>query len=227
MSKITVYTKEGKKAGDIEIDSAIFEAKINGRMLELVNRLYANNKRTGNAHTKTRAEVRGGGKKPWRQKGTGRARVSSIRSPLWRGGGTVFGPRTREIYNVIPKQIRKKALISALSKKFKEKSIVVVDDISFDEPKTKLVYRMLSKLKIEGKNTLMFMNEHDEMVERASRNIAKLSFKKASDANAYHVLRKQILLFDKKGIKAIEEKLLTIHGNKQHTQGKGSSPVAE
>ncbi len=208
MAKITVYKKDGKKAGNVEVNSDIFESQINVRLLNEVNRLYANNKRTGTAHTKTRKEVRGGSARPWRQKGTGRARVSSIRSPLWRGGGTIFGPRQREIYNTIPKQLKIKALISALSKKFKENNILVVDDLSLDSHKTKEFFKILENLNIDNKNTLFLVEKLDDNVQKASRNIYMLSLKKVCDVNAYHILRKSILLMDKDSIKALEKRIV-------------------
>ena len=214
MAQITSYKKDGKKSGTVELSSDIFEVKINGRMLELIQRLYANNKRTGTAHTKVRREVRGGGARPWRQKGTGRARVSSIRSPLWNGGGTIFGPRTREIYNTIPKEVRKKALIMALSKKFKEKCIVVVDDLSLTSAKTKEIAKVLVNLKIDSKSTLWVAQNVSVKEQRATNNLAKISLKRVSDVNAYHVLRKSILLIDKGAIQAIEDRLLKENGKR-------------
>lgn len=208
MAQIKVYTKKGSESGSMELSPEVFGVKINAKLIELVTRMYANNKRTGNAHTKTRAEVSGGGARPWRQKGTGRARVSSIRSPLWRGGGTVFGPRKRDIYNVIPKKMRQKALLSSLTKKLKDGGIVVVDDMSFDAPKTKLVYEVLANLGIESRNVMWIASEINETIARATRNIEKLSVKNVSDVNAYHIMRKNIILFDTKSIKAIQERLL-------------------
>ena len=215
MALITLYKKDGKKSGNVEVSSDIFETRINTSLLELVNRLYANNKRTGTAHTKTRKDVRGGSARPWRQKGTGRARASTIRSPLWRGGGTIFGPQKRDIYNTIHKQIRKKALISALSKKFKENNIIVVDDFSLSSHKTKELSKILVNLKINNKNTLLLVNGLDDNIQKASRNIHMLSLKRICDVNAYHVLRKSILLSDKVSLKALEERIRAAKGSKQ------------
>ena len=215
MAQITVYKKDGKKTGNVEVRSDIFEAQVNTRLLEQVNRLYANNKRTGTAHTKIRKEVQGGGAKPWRQKGTGRARVSSIRSPLWRGGGIVFGPRKRDIYNTIPRQIRKKALISALSKKFKEKNIIIVDKISLSSHKTKDLFNILVNLKIENKNTLLLIHMSDDNIQKAARNIHMLSLKRICDVNAYHILRRSVLLCDTDSIKGLEQRIININDIKR------------
>jgi len=208
MASVTVYTKKGKKSGTVELNPVIFDQQVNVRLLSLVSRLYANNKRTGNAHTKTRAEVRGGGKKPWRQKGTGRARTSSIRNPIWRGGGTIFGPRKRDIYFTVPKAIRKQALISALSKKVKDNTLFVVDDLMLSSPKTKELFQILTHLNINNKNMLWVVHTVDENIQKASRNIKKLSLKRVLDVNAYHVLRKNILLLDAAAVKALEERVL-------------------
>lgn len=210
MAQIKVFDKSGKEIKGVEVNSEIFEGKINGRLLEQVDRLYANNKRTGNAHTKTRGEVRGGGKKPWRQKGTGRARVSSIRSPLWRGGGTTFGPRSRTILNAIPKQIRRKALINSLRKKFREESIVLLDNFKFDEEKTKSVAKALESNGLANKKIVLMTSEHDVVINRIARNIPNLKIIAASNINAYEILRKGILLTDEAGIKAIESRILCV-----------------
>jgi len=208
MAEIAVFSKLGKEIKKIELNADIFDTKINTRLLEMVVRLFGNNKRTGNAHTKTRAEVRGGGKRPWRQKGTGRARTSSLRNPLWRGGGTVFGPRKRDIYNTIPKQMRNKALISALSKKFKDNKIIVVDDLAVTSPKTRDFFSILTNLKIESKKTLWIARNIDENAQKATRNIEKLSVKSVTDVNAYNIMRKNIILVDADAVTVLAERVL-------------------
>ncbi len=208
MAEVKVFTKDGKESKTIELNAEVFEQKINRRLLELVSKLYANNKRTGNAHTKTRAEVRGGSKKPWKQKGTGRARVSSIRSPLWRGGGTVFGPRKRDIYNVIPKKVKEKALKVALTKKLREESIIVVDDLAVSSTKTKECSKVLSALKIDKKNVLWLAAGENDQLKLATRNIKKVSLKTVTNINAYDVLKKSVVLVDVASIKALEERVL-------------------
>lgn len=210
MAEIKLYSKEGKELNVVELNPEVFESKINTRLLELVTRLYANNKRTGNAHTKTRAEVRGGSKKPWRQKGTGRARVSSIRSPLWRGGGTVFGPRKRDIYNIIPKKIKIAALKSAIVKKLKENTVVLIDDLNIESNKTKDFYAILNNLNISKKNVLFIASEITENIERATGNIKKLCLKRVNDVNAYNLLRKNIILLDQKSLEILEKRILSV-----------------
>lgn len=208
MAQIPVYSKEGKEIKKIEVNPEVFDVKINKRLLDMVVRLFANNKRTGNANTKTRAEVRGGGKRPWRQKGTGRARSSSSRNPLWRGGGTVFGPRTRDIYYSIPKQMRSKALIAALTKKYKDTQIMVVDDLSVSSVKTKEFFSVLKSLKIDQNKTLWISDSLDDVAKKATRNIEKLSTITVADVNAYNVMRKKIILMDPQAIKALEDRVL-------------------
>jgi large subunit ribosomal protein L4 len=213
MAKIAVYSKDGKEIKTIELNADIFDAPINKRLLDMVVRMFANNKRTGNAHTKTRSEVSGGGKRPWRQKGTGRARSSSIRNPLWRGGGTVFGPRKRDIYFSIPQKMRSNALISALSKKFKDDRIIVVDDLTVTTPKTKEFYSILENLKIDSKKVLWIANTLDDVAQKATRNIKNLSVKTVADVNAYNIMRKRVVLLDPNSIKTLEERVLNT-GNK-------------
>jgi large subunit ribosomal protein L4 len=213
MAQIAVYSKEGKEIEQIELNPEVFDAKLNKRLLDMVVRLFANNKRTGNAHTKTRAEVRGGGKRPWRQKGTGRARSSSNRNPLWRGGGTVFGPRTRDIYYAIPKKMRSKALIAALTKKYKDARIMVVDDLSVTSAKTKEFFSILKSLKIDERKTLLISDSIDDVAKKATRNIKNLSLVAVSDVNAYNVMRKNFILLDPQAIKSLEERVLKANIN--------------
>lgn len=209
MADISVFSKLGKEIKKIEINADVFDSKINTRLLEMVIRLYANNKRTGNAHTKTRGEVSGGGKRPWKQKGTGRARSSSIRNPLWRGGGTIFGPRKRDIYNIVPRKMRTKALISALSKKYKDNKIVVVDDLSITSPKTRDFYSILSNLKIDARKTLFVARSIDDTARMATRNIENLSMISIADVNAYNIMKKNIILVDADGINQLVDRVLT------------------
>lgn len=215
MANITVLDKKGKTAGTIELNPEVFGCKINKRLLDMVTRMFSLNKRTGTAHTKTRAEVRGGGKRPWRQKGTGRARASSIRSPLWRGGGTTFGPRKREIYYDIPKQLRSKALAVALSKKLKDEKLIIIDDLSINNPKTKEVADVLKNVKVASKKTLMVISEMTEKVDRATRNIATLSVSRVQDVNAYNVMRKNVLIIDKKAVSELEKRVLESKSRKK------------
>lgn len=210
VTRLPVYTKEGKKSGEeVELHPDIFLAPVNERLLNIVLSSYAANQRRGTADTKERKEVRGGGRKPWRQKGTGRARAGSIRSPLWRGGGTTFGPHPRDYSVHIPKELKRKALISALSLKLKQEDILVVEDASVEQPKTKELYQMIKALKLEGTGTLCVVQSVDERLKRASSNLHELfRLKDVKELNAYHVLRRKKLLIDKHALPLIEKRIL-------------------
>jgi large subunit ribosomal protein L4 len=210
MAKVTVLKKNGKKGEEIELNDAIFNARINKRLLAHVVRLYGNNKRTGTQSTKTFGEVSGGGARPWRQKGTGRARTSSNRNPLWRGGGTILGPKPREIIFTIPAKMRLKAIVSALSSKNKDGNVIIIEDLSLQQPKTKEFYAIIKALKLEDVSVLCLAQNKDTNITRAARNVEALSLKSATEFNAYHVMRKKILVIEKDAIKKIEERLSNI-----------------
>ena len=207
--KAIVYSKEGKKKGEVVLNPAIFAAQINSRLLELVRNAYSANLRHGTADTKVRKEVRGGGKKPWKQKGTGRARASSIRSPIWRGGGTVFGPHPRSYYVNMPRTMRRTALISALSLRGEQKNILILEDAKLDSPKTKEFAEIVKSLPLDGKRALCVVKEVEENLERASRNLSGLvEVRKASDLNAYDVLQKEKVILEEDAVAALEGRLL-------------------
>lgn len=207
--EVPVYRQDGSEAGKIPLHPEVFRAPIHARLLDLVLTAYAANQRRGTADTKTRQEVRGGGKKPWRQKGTGRARHGSIRSPIWRGGGTVFGPHPRDYSVKIPKRWIPKALASALSLKAREDSVMVVEHPEFSEPKTRELLRMIRALKLEKTRTLYVVSEVSENLKRASRNLREIfALKPAVDLNAYHVLRRRKILFEKEALPLVERRVL-------------------
>ncbi len=210
MAKITVFKKNGKKAEELELNDAIFNARVNKRLLDQVVRCYANNKRTGTVSTKTFGEVSGGGVRPWRQKGTGRARTSSNRNPLWRGGGTIFGPRPREISFTIPEKMRLKAIVSALSEKNKTGNLVVVEDLALQQPKTKEFYGIIKALKLETGSVLCLLQGKNENMVRAARNVEALSLRSVDEFNAYHVMKRKKLLIEKDAIQKVEERLKNI-----------------
>jgi large subunit ribosomal protein L4 len=172
--------------------------------------LYGNNKRAGTQSTKTFGEVSGGGARPWRQKGTGRARTSSNRNPLWRGGGTILGPKPREILFTIPAKMRLKAIVSALSAKHKAGNLIVIEDLCLEKPKTKEFYAIIKALKLENFSVLCLVQDKDLNITRAARNVETLSLKSAGEFNAYHVMRKKILVIEKDAIKKVEERLSNI-----------------
>ncbi len=209
MSKITVYKLNGSQSGEAELNPLIFNAEINQRLLDLVLTAYAGNQRRGTHDTKERKEISGGGKKPWRQKGTGRARQGSIRAPQWRGGGTVFGPTPRDYDTKISQVIRGKALISALSLRNKQERLRVIENVELAQPKTKELRSAIELLKLNGAKTLCVVASVDEKLKRASNNLKEVFLvKRANDLNAYHVLRRKQLIIEKSALVVLEKRLL-------------------
>jgi large subunit ribosomal protein L4 len=188
-----------------ELKEEIFGAKVRPHLLQQVVVMQLNNRRSGTAATKNRALVRGGGKKPWRQKGTGRARAGSIRSPLWVGGGTVFGPQPKEYFYRLPRTARREALLSALSLKREEGKLIVIDKIELGAIKTKLVLRMLAELKVS--QALIVIADRDEKVELAARNLPKVKVLRASGLNVYDLLRYEHLVLTEGALRVIEGRL--------------------
>ena len=195
---VDVYSLSGKKVDKLKLNPGIFNAEIRKPLLHQVIIMYRANQRQGNASTKTRANVRGGGKKPWRQKGTGRARVGSIRSPLWRGGGVVFGPHPRDFRYSLPKKIRRLAIASSLSAKTSDKEIIVIEkDPEFKQPKTRDMAKVLTMLKTYNKRNLFICSNKNENLVRSCRNIKNLTVKACEDFNAYDVLSNARILFSR------------------------------
>ncbi len=207
MAEIEIYNIKGKSVGKIELDKDIFNGKVNEPILHQVIRMYEANQRQGTASTKTRSEVSGGGRKPWKQKGTGRARAGTIRSPLWRGGGIVFGPHPRDYSYQVPKSVKRLALISSLNAKLNDKNMIVIDEIKLDKAKTKEIAAALRNLKAE-KKPLLVLEERNEMVVRASRNIANLLLRDYKSLNAYEVLKQQKLVMTQKALAALTKILV-------------------
>lgn len=206
MTKLAVHDSNGKKVGEVKLSEKVFAAEANSSVLHNTIRAYRASLRSGTASTKTRSEARGGGAKPWRQKGTGRARAGSIRSPLWRGGGTTFGPKPKDHSITVPKKVRRLALKSALSTKLKDSELVIVDKINFKEPKTKQAQKMLEKLKVKKKTTIV-LGKNDEIVEKSLRNIPFAQIAYAKDINAYHVLDNDILVMTRDALDYLTEAL--------------------
>jgi len=212
--KIDVYNQKGEVSGSVVLPKEIFEVKFNADLAHQVATSLMANKRQPIAHTKNRAEVRGGGKKPWRQKGTGRARHGSSRSPIWRGGGITFGPRNDKNYQrEIPKKMRRKALLMVLSEKAKNKQIIILDkfepfDAAQGKPRTKIMAKVLSKLPCDKQTTLIALPNYDKKVFLASRNIKKTLIDEARNLNVLEILNHKYLLLTKDSIKTIKETFL-------------------
>ncbi|MFH2203645.1 MAG: 50S ribosomal protein L4 [Elusimicrobiota bacterium] len=182
-----LFNMKGEEVGKVELPEKAFGVKPNPALLHEVTTAYLANQRRGTAHTKTRADVSGGGKKPWKQKGTGRARAGSSRSPIWRSGGVTFGPRCRSFRVDLPRAKCRKALAQALSARAADGSLRVVDELAFDGAKTRQVAELLTVLKAD-KRSLFVVDQSDPTLKRAARNIPGLVIIPASHLNAYQVL---------------------------------------
>lgn len=205
MPKVAVYNMEGKQVGELELNDAIFGVEVNEDLMHKVVVSQLANRRQGTAAVKTRGLVRGGGRKPWRQKGTGRARQGSIRSPQWVGGGVVFGPTPRDYSYRLPKKARRAALKSALSAKVAAGNIVVLDELSVKEPKTKIMVNMFKALNAE--KPLVVTAEWDENVALSTRNIPGAVVAKSVGLNVYDVLNSKKLVITKDAVTKLEEVL--------------------
>lgn len=190
----TIFDLSGKEVGTITLPKEVFGVEVNEALLRQAVRVYQANKHQGTSSTKTRAEVRGGGRKPWKQKGTGRARQGSIRSPQWRGGGVIFGPKPRDLSLDLPLKMKKAALLSALSRRAED--VVVVSEFKMSKPKTKQIATVLKKLDLPAK-TLFVLPEFEETLTLASRNLPYLRLTKVADLNALEVLSPSKLVFSK------------------------------
>lgn len=207
MIKVDVYNQEGNVVGEQTLNAKVFDVDIKPEVIHQVMVAMRSNKHHPWAHTKTRAEKRGGGRKPWRQKGTGRARAGSIRSPIWRGGGVTFGPRNiRNYFKKINKKLKRKAILMCLSDKAKEKNMYVLDKLEMKNIKTKTFNTMLNKV-IKGlnKKILLGLDEKDDIIIKSARNIKGIKTVPISNLNVLDLLRADYLLTTKKGIKAIEK----------------------
>lgn len=199
INRIPLFDAQGKKHETIELDKEIFNGKVNKALLYEVLRMYRANQRKGSASTKTRGEVRGGGKKPWRQKGTGRARFGSIRNPIWRGGGIAFGPHPRDFRYALPKYAKKMAFIASLNAKLKNGKLIAVEDVKISEPKTREVCNLFENLKIKDR-ALLLVTEIDRNLCLASRNIKNLMLRKVGDATALDVLSNNSVVMTKSAV---------------------------
>jgi len=207
--KYPVYNQQGKKISDTLLPKEIFEIPINPDLVHQVVVSQMANRRQVIAHTKGRGEVRGGGRKPWRQKGTGRARHGSIRSPIWRGGGVTFGPRSDRVFKKkIPKKMRRKALLMVLSAKAKENLIILLDSLKIEKPKTKFMLEILKKLPIKESPCLIALPKKEDSLIRAARNIPKIETIQARDLNTLDLLSFKYVLLPKESIKMIKETFL-------------------
>lgn len=204
MPKVTVYDMTGKQVSDLELSDGIFGIKPNKVVMHAMVVNYLANQRQGTQSTLTRTEVKGGGRKPWRQKGTGHARQGSTRAPQWRHGGIALGPKPRDYSYSLNKKVRRLALKSALSSKAFENNIVVVDNIAFDECKTKSFMKMLEALKVEGK-ALVVIPDADKNVIKSAGNIPGIKTAQVNTLNVYDILNHDTFIVVTDAVKLIEE----------------------
>ncbi|OGX36915.1 MAG: 50S ribosomal protein L4 [Omnitrophica WOR_2 bacterium RIFCSPLOWO2_12_FULL_50_9] len=206
MSSLTVLDSQGKKSGSVDLPVDIFGEGVNTDVIHQAVVMYQASLRQGNASTKERGSVSGGGKKPFRQKGTGRARQGSIRSPLWKGGGVVFGPHPRDFGYTVPQKVRKAALRESLNAKHKDEDLVCVDDLKESFDKTKEFAKILKNLSLKGK-ILALLDGSDASIVRASRNIPFFRLMRSQDVSAYDILRHKKVLVTKTALNNLVERI--------------------
>ena|SRR3989338_2037513 len=203
---VPIYNSKGKEVETFDLDKDIFDGRVNKKVIYQAVNAYNANRRQGTASTKTISEVSGGGKKPWAQKGTGRARHASIRSPLWPGGGKIFGPHPRDYRCSIPKKMSRLALVSCLNSKVNEKNLIGIDSLSMDAPKTKNFKAILEALKLKGK-ILFILDSLEENVRLAARNLGGVNLKGVKDFNAMDLLVSDKVVVSKAALSKLPERL--------------------
>ena len=203
MANVTVYNMEGNEVGTMELNDAVFGVEVNEHLVHLAVVRQLANKRQGTQKAKTRSEVSGGGRKPWRQKGTGHARQGSTRAPQWTGGGVVFAPTPRDYSFKLNKKERRAALKSALTSRVEEKKFIVVDEINFDEIKTKKFQDVLNNLSVS--KALVVLEDGNKNAELSARNIADVKTAKTNTINVYDILKYNTVIATKAAVQAIEE----------------------
>jgi large subunit ribosomal protein L4 len=204
--EVEVLSKEGT-AGKIDLPDGVFKVRPRKKVLYEAVRSYLANQRQGNASTKGRSEVNAGGRKPWRQKGTGRARAGTVSSPIWKGGGIAHGPKPRDYYYAIPKKERRLAIRCALSIKAKDGRVKVVEGITIDEPRTRLAADLMKSLGLEGGKYLFVLPERDENILKGMRNIPGVKTTVAKDLNVYDVLNCDTVILDRQAVDKVVEVL--------------------
>lgn len=204
MPKVALYDMNGAQIGEVELSDEVFGIEPNQAVLYDFVKMQLANKRVGTSSTKTRAEVRGGGKKPWRQKGTGRARVGSTRNPVWTKGGIAFGPKPRDYSYKLPRKVRRLAMKSALSSKVLDNNLILIDELKFEEPKTKLMVQVLEKLNA-AKKTLVVTADGDINITKSASNIPGVKLLRADFINVYDLLNYETLLITRDAVSRVEE----------------------
>ncbi|MFA5143813.1 MAG: 50S ribosomal protein L4 [Candidatus Omnitrophota bacterium] len=202
---VPIYDMSGKEVEHLILDKELFDGTVNKEVLYQAVVIYNSNQRHGNAVTKTRGDVSGGGKKPFRQKGTGRARAGSTRSPLWRHGGTTFGPQPRDFHRDIPRKMKRAAFLSCLNSKLNEEKVLGISSVDIAEPKTKRFKAILDALKLKGKS-LFVLESIDDKVKTASRNLQEVSVKNYKDFNTIDILKCDNVVISKSALQKLPER---------------------
>ena len=206
MAVADVFDIKKKKVAQVDLNDAVFGAEVNEAIVYDVIKMQLASRRAGTASTKTRSDVRGGGKKPWRQKGTGRARAGTTRSPIWRGGGIVFGPHPRDYSYSVPKKVRKKAIICALSMKLKQNKMVILRDFPMEKISTRIFKSVVDLFGL--KKALFVLDNNNEVLQKSSRNIKNVKMIKSEGINVYDILNHEYLILLEPSVKKIEGALL-------------------
>lgn len=204
MPTVSVYNLDGHVVGEMDLSERVFAAPVNSALLHQAVVAFEANQRSGRAQTKTRSMVRGGGRKPWRQKGTGRARAGTIRAPHWRHGGVVFGPHPRDYSQKFPRKMRRAAIRQALSAKFRDQELTVVDSLQLETKRTKIMLGVLNQLSV-GKNVLFVTAKPEENLKLSVRNFPDVDATTADSLNAYTLLKYHRLVLERSAVEAVEE----------------------
>ena len=204
---ISIHNSSGEIISKVRLSDSVFKIKPNDDVIFRAVMSENTNSRQGTSSTKTRSEVSGGGKKPWKQKGRGAARAGTIRSPLWKGGGITHGPKPKNYKYDLPKKMKQLARRSVLSQRIKDKQIIVVDELKFDTPKTKNFSKLMISLGINDKKVAFFPEKNTDVVFKSARNLPNVTIVVSKNASTYDLLDAEVLLFDKEGIKALNKQL--------------------
>ena len=207
MAKARKYDSDGKQQGTVELPAAIFEAPVNEHLIWEAVKSHLGNQRQGTAAAKNRAAVSGGGRKPWKQKGTGRARAGSNTSPLWPGGGAAFGPRPRDYTTRMNQKARRSALLGALSVRARDGNVVIVEPPKLSAPKTKPMAELLGKVGLEGKKVLWVFDRTGETLRKSTRNLVKVETSESGTLNTYELMNCDTLVLTEGGLKSLTERL--------------------
>jgi len=206
-SELVVLSTAGEEVAKITLDAQVFDGKVNHALMHQAVVAYLANQRKGLANTKTRGEVSGGGRKPWKQKGTGRARVGSTRSPIWKGGGVSFGPKPHSFHKDLPKKMKIQALKSALNAKLNDSEVSIVDGFKLTSHKTKDFAAIMDNLKLTGTKLVVVVNGLDNNIKLATRNIPRVNIQEASNLTTYEALNCKRLVFAQDALKLVEERI--------------------